>query len=89
MRPIDIATFLDSSGAVWVRAGTGGMSTYETVGEASKKWWKLAAGSTYDNTLLLVWNDGPDHWLWEPKRDMLMTAYKAALAVVNLKFTRV
>lgn len=91
VRPtIDISTF-SQNGAEWVKAGSGGASTLEAMdlGLLKGKWWRLAAGTDYDDTRLKVWNDQTGHWTWDPTQDMPLSDYKDALAAVNVKFTLV
>jgi len=83
---VDVRT--DHVGAVWVVANGKGVSTWDTPDLAWGKTWRLPVGSAYSNTLL-VWNDDPGHWVWEPVHDMLLSDYQAALANANVKFLRV
>src|SRR5690349_8943687 len=57
----------------WVKSGTGGVSTWEAVDPTlSGKWWRLPAGTSYDDTALVLVQDlvQVDHWSWEPRFDM-------------------
>lgn len=79
----DIDTFTDVNGEVWVRAGTGGVSTYETPNNGLRgKAWLIPVGTPYSDRLQ-VWSDEPGHWMWEPVNDMLLTEYKICLAAVH------
>jgi len=84
----DLEIFLVSS-VVWVRAGTGGVSTWE---RPSPTWrgrtWRLPAGVPIPDELVVT-NDMPGHWLWEPSRDMPLAQYVSALESVNAHFIRV
>ncbi len=67
--------------------GTGGISTFASLTPRLKgKWWKLPAGSNFDDTVLRVWNDHDDHWSWDPIHDMPLIVYKRALANVDARF---
>jgi|KBSMisStandDraft_5_1062788.scaffolds.fasta_scaffold3738278_1 hypothetical protein len=89
LRPHEVDTF-QRNGATWVRAHTGGSSTLESPDLLfGGKWWRLAAGSTYDDKLLLVFRDQGNHWLWEPAQDMPRSDYISALQDVNGLFVRV
>jgi hypothetical protein len=84
VRPDDIAHFT-SDGVVWVRAGTGGVSTFDATEKRRGRWWWLAAGYE-DGPRLLVWNDHGGHWSWEPVHDMPLDDYRVELAAANLAF---
>ena len=78
------------NGQAWVDPGIGGLSTFAAPIPflRAKHWWRLPAGSEYDDALLMVWNDHGDHWSWEPVCSMLLSSYVAALAAVNAKFVK-
>lgn len=78
----------DVSGEMWVRAGTGGISTFAVPGQLRGTLWRLDAGYNYGD-LLLVWNDSGQHWSWEPNKDMSLIAFEAALRETHTAFTRV
>jgi hypothetical protein len=84
----DVDTVIDPSGAVWVISNGKGASTSDA---ADPEWrgrpWMLARGHAY-SALLLVWNDEPDHWVWQPTHDMLLSDYVDALRHSNLHFVR-
>lgn len=84
VRPIDVHQFL-SNGVIWVKAGTGGVSTFDRIASVPGRWWKLSAGYDYGG-LLLVWNDHGHHWAWEPAVDMTLSQYTGLLATANLAF---
>jgi hypothetical protein len=73
----------------WVLGLSGGISTFEAPTGLRGTWWRLPAGTDYDDALLYVWTDEPGHWSWEPSRDMPLVDYLAALAAVGGKFVRV
>lgn len=78
------------NGVDWVRAGTGGVSTWDAVDRSlNGPWWRLPAGSTYNDTALVLVNDHANHWSWQPRFDMARATYEAALAAVNANFIRV
>jgi hypothetical protein len=82
----DVETYAHPSGDRWVRANTGGVSTWDVPEPAWRgKVWRLAAGSGFPDELVLN-NDGPGHWAWEPSRDMPLADYLAALQAVNVLF---
>lgn len=86
-RDVDIQT--EPDGSVWVIANGKGMSTSDSL---DPRWrgvpWRLAQGHIYSD-LLLVWNDEPGHWVWQPAREMLFSEYVAALSLSNREFMRV
>lgn len=84
----DIGTYADAQGVVWVTANTGGVSTWDKPDTGWSKTWMLPAGSVFPNDLIL-WNDAPGHWLWEPAADMPIQQYQAALARAGALFARV
>jgi hypothetical protein len=84
VRPVDVQHF-QNFGTTWVRAGTGGISTFDRPGTRAGRWWVLRAGYDYGN-LLLVWNDHAHHWSWEPAQDMALATYQGLLAQANLAF---
>jgi hypothetical protein len=86
VRPKDIEHF-PRDGDDWVRAGTGGISTFEAP-IISGQWWRLGAGYDYGR-LLIVWNDHDQHWLWAPRDDMLLAAYKDELRATHRSFIRI
>ncbi|MER2251646.1 hypothetical protein ABS772_17150 [Methylorubrum podarium] len=84
VRPVDLAHF-HVGGVVWVRAGTGGISTFANPRQDRGRWWRLPAGYDY-GPLLLVENDHGDHWSWEPGVDMPLSDYRSLLMQANLRF---
>jgi hypothetical protein len=84
----DVDTITDAAGGVWVIANGKGASTSDA---ADPDWrgrpWKLAKGHSY-SALLLVWNDDPGHWVWQPTHDTILTDYVDALGRSNLHFVR-
>lgn len=86
--PPDIETYVDGSGVTWVKANTGGASTWSTRNTGlSGQIWRLPAGSAYSDDLVLD-NDLPDHWAWAPKQDMTLDRYRELLQDVNVQFVR-
>ena len=78
-----IDTFTDVNGDVWVRAGTGGVSTWDTPNAGLRgKAWLIPSGTVYSDRLR-AWSDSPGHWIWEPVDDMLLREFQADLAAVN------
>jgi hypothetical protein len=74
----------------WVKSGTGGVSTWESIDPTLNGiWWRLAAGTDYKDTALLLVKDQANHWSWEPRFAMTLMDFQTALAFVNAKFTRV
>jgi hypothetical protein len=84
----DVDTQVDHDGRVWVIANGKGMSTSEA---PDSDWrgvpWRLPKGHLY-TTRLLVWNDMPGHWVWQPAKDMLLSEYVSALSGSNGQFVR-
>jgi len=79
-------------GVDWVLASQGGASTLEQKFGLNPPWWELPAGTQFDDQILNLWKDFhgdrafPPHWTWEPRVDMPLAQYMAALAQVNAKF---
>ncbi|HXQ50663.1 MAG TPA: hypothetical protein VN802_06180 [Stellaceae bacterium] len=89
VRPDEI-TIYKKNGVDWVEAGSGGASTFETIHPAiTGKWWRLPAGNPYDDRALVLHNDTGNHWLWEPRADMPLADFEAALLAVNKNFVLV
>jgi hypothetical protein len=84
----DVDTFVDAMGDVWVRSNGRGMSSADS---PEPSWrgaiWKLPQGHIYSE-LLIVWEDLPGHWVWQPVRDMLLSNYEDALAQSNARFEK-
>ena len=85
VRPIDVEHF-DVAGTIWVRAATGGVSTFDAPDGRRGRWWRLDAGYAYDERLLLIWNDHGHHWSWEPCIDMPLSDYRSLLGQANAAF---
>ena len=84
----DIDCFTDTSGTVWVKAGTGCVSSWETPKTGLRgKSWRIPAGTPYSDRLR-VWTDEPGHWLWEPVQDMRLAEFLDDLAEIN-KFAQI
>ena len=83
----DIDTYTDSQGVVWVKANSGGVSTWEKPDVAWSKTWRLPGGSNFSSDLR-VWSDAPGHWLWEPMVDMQIQRYRDALTQASNLFVR-
>ena len=67
---VDVTVF-SRAGVEWVSAGSSGVSTFDSKDPTvTGIWWRLPAGSDYDDSLLYVWNDMANHWSWEPAKDM-------------------
>jgi hypothetical protein len=71
------------NGVDWVIGRSGGASTQQAPGGLRGTWYALPANTTYDDAILYVWNDYPGHWSWEPRHDMPLSDYVAALAALN------
>lgn len=74
-------------GETWVKAGSGGISTFSKQGWG-KNWWELESAYEYSDNLLVI-NDHGTHYSWEPKEDMPLSTYKNELVIVNQAFTKV
>ena len=75
------------NGVDWVLGPRqGGASTKETPTGLRGTWYRLPAGTTYDDSVLFLWNDYADHWVWEPAQDMPLAAYLSALERINAEF---
>jgi len=89
VRPIDVSIYVHAH-IDWVHGRSGGISTYDAVSPAlGGRWWRLPAGSEFDDTMLFVWNDYLGHWSWEPAQDMPLDSYRTALSAVNARFIRI
>jgi hypothetical protein len=83
----DVETETDGHGDVIVKSQSGGVSVWELPDPKWAKVWALPAGSAYPAGLL-IWPDGPPHWLIAPDGDMLLSTYVAALDVLARSFVR-
>jgi len=75
------------SGADWVAAHSGGVSTFSVQGPG-QNWWLLPAGSDYPDELFIV-NDHGNHHNWEPNVDFPGVDFLALLASVEPAFRKV
>jgi len=64
-------------GVQWVRAGTGGISTFSDR-PSGRNCWLLVSGSPIPVDLTVI-NDHGDHWSWAPRFDMTLDDYKNEL----------
>jgi hypothetical protein len=86
LTPKDVTVYW-AAGAGYVRAGQGeGISTLEAIPKPKGKWWVLPKDSEYDDSALKLVPDLPGHWQWEPRWDMSVDTYRAALTDVQVKF---
>src|SRR5665213_483505 len=86
VRPSDV-TIVKVSGVDTVRARSGGISTHEAIDPTLNGiWWRLPAGTDYNDNVLFLNNDQTGHWSWEPTQDFPVSSYRAALASVNVRF---
>jgi hypothetical protein len=76
-----------NQGVDWVRAHSGGVSTFSVQGPG-RNWWLLPAGFDYPADLSVV-NDHGDHYSWEPNIDLPLTDFMALLASVEAAFRKV
>jgi hypothetical protein len=80
----------NQSGVDWVLGpNRGGASTLTAPIGYRGIWYCLPRGTTFDDAVLRVWNDYPGHWIWEPARDMPLSAYLDVLRGLNAEFIRV
>jgi hypothetical protein len=85
----DVDVYNKGSGSVWVRSNGLGVSTWDLIDPTwSGKPWRLPVGSAYPDCLR-VWNDDPNHWVWEPFIDMPLSDYVAALQDASSRFLKV
>lgn len=77
------------NGSDWVLGRSGGASSQEIPLGLRGTWYRLPAGTPYDDATLFLWTDYPGHWSWEPMRDMLFATYVEALTSVNAEFIQV
>jgi hypothetical protein len=80
----DVITY-QHGGVEWVRAHSGGVSTFSVQGPGMH-WWLLSAGADYPTEISVV-NDHGDHYNWEP--DMTLADFLALLASVESGFRKV
>ena len=93
LRNRDVVIFTtDRESEICVRAqNTTGISCYSTAAAASVlsgKIYRLPAGSAYDDSVLLLWEDfpGSGHWNWTPIQDVRGSVYLQALRDVDVLF---
>jgi hypothetical protein len=85
----DVDTYADTSGAIWVAANGKGVSTWDAIDPGwSGKPWRLPVGSPYSNRLL-VWEDSPGHWVWEPSDPMPLLEFVTLLDAAGQHFVPV
>ena len=82
----DMVTY-QNQGVEWVRAHSGGVSTFSVQGPG-KNWWLLRAGFDYPADLS-VSNDHGSHYSWEPNVDLTLAEFIALLASVEGAFHKV
>ena len=82
----DVEAF-ERDSMLWVRARSGGVSTFSRPG-FGQHWWRLPQGYIYPDTVDVV-NDYGHHYSWEPNVDMPLAKYVALLAAVHPHFIRV
>lgn len=90
-RPGEIATTIkpDEIEYVIAKQGAGASTLDAPMGLRGNWWWRLAAGTPYDDNVLKLWNDFGNHWSWEPIQDMPLSDYVAVLTEINGKFVPV
>ena len=89
LRPGIDVVILQSAGQDIVQGRSGGASTVDAPIGLHGVWWRLAAGTQYDDSIIYLWNDYANHWSWEPIRDMPLYVFTAELTAINSKFTLV
>jgi hypothetical protein len=82
----DIVTFFQN-GIEFVRAHSGGISTFSIPGPG-RNWWVLPGGSEYPGEISVI-NDHGHHYNWEPNVDLPLADFVALLATVEAVFTRI
>jgi hypothetical protein len=86
---MDVQVYADSRSELWVKAFSGGVSTWDAPDPTwSGKVWRAPAGSPVP-VGLMVWTDGGGHWLWGPAVDMRYSDCCQALEHANALFSRV
>jgi hypothetical protein len=84
----DVDTFADAANTVWVLANGKGVSSSDAIDPTwTGKPWRLPLGSPFPDELLL-WEDSPGHYVWEPAMNMPLANYASFLASV-LSWSRV
>lgn len=83
---IDILTY-ENNGVAWVRANSGGVSTFSQA-SGNKNEWRLNSGYPYSFNLNVV-NDHGNHYNWQPNQDMPLTDFITLLTAVNPAFTKI
>jgi hypothetical protein len=84
----DVDIFADATGTIWIKANGKGVSTWDAADPNWRKAWCLPAGSSISDHLL-VWQDSPGHWVWEPMTNMPLAHYLADLASASAQFVPV
>lgn len=69
VRAQDVDTY-EKDGQTWVKADSGGISTFATLGPGKNR-WKLNQDTEIPRELRLV-NENANHWLFEPSYNMPM-----------------
>ena len=82
----DVVTFFQN-GIEYVRAHSGGVSTFSTPGPG-RNWWVLPGESEYPDEISVI-NDHGDHYSWEPNVDLPLADFVALLATVEGAFARI
>lgn len=82
----DLVTFFQN-GIEFVRAHSGGVSTFSSPGPG-RNWWVLPAASEYPDEVSVI-NDHGDHYSWGPTFDMPLVDFVALLGTVEPAFTRI
>lgn len=86
VRAGEVMTFTHN-GEPWVVARSGGVSTLETMRPGMRgPWYRLPAGTPYDDAVFFLHNDRPGHRQWEPAYPMRLADYVAALAGLGAQF---
>jgi len=81
----DVVTFLQD-GIEFVRAHSGGISTFSRPGPG-RNWWVLAEGYEYPDEIEVI-NDHGNHHSWEPMVDLPLADFVALLATIESAFTK-
>ena len=85
VREKDVEMF-ERDGKTWVKARSGGVSTFSKPSGKSNE-WRLKKGTSFPSKLR-VYNDHGDHWQWEPEVDMPLDDYLDLLRQVNRLFEK-
>ena len=81
VRAADITQYTGADRTPWVKAGTGGLSTFSAPSN-TKNEWSLPAGSFIPDGIVVT-NDHDNHYLFAPTRDMPLSTFVSLLLSIS------